>query len=104
MYTKAVEKNPQPVRVVEKSHSVDALYPLYTQSAHHAHPHRRHARINLTDTASSSKVVLLYVYRLPRRVRVPLYTKILGKPACMMLGYPAPEQGEKYEQTYFPAE
>jgi hypothetical protein len=21
-----------------------------------------------------------------------------------MLGYPAPEQGEKYEQTYFPAE
>ena len=104
MYTKAVEKIQQPVWVVENHILWMPVYPLYTQSVHHAHPHRRHARINLTDTASSSKVVLLYVYRLPRRVRVPLYTKILGKPACMMLGYPAPEQGEKYEQTYFPAE
>ena len=69
------------MRVVEKSHSVDALYPLYTQSAHHAHPHRRHARINLTDTASSSKVVLLYVYRLPRSVEVPSGTKKLRRPS-----------------------
>lgn len=98
MYTKAVEKIHNPCGLL-KNHI------LWMPSIHCIHRARiMHTRINLTDTASSSKVVLLYVYRLPRRVRVPLYTKILGKPACMMLGYPAPEQGEKYEQTYFPAE